>query len=146
MDKKETKNKVFPRAAVGGVVFRDDRVLLVKRAQAPAQNQWAVPGGKIMPGENMRDAVKREIFEETGIKVDPGEPVFVFELIEPGSNKSIDFHYIIIDFDCAYVEGDAVPGDDALDAKWVSRDELGKLSVNPKTLELLADKYGFRAI
>ncbi|MGD9898681.1 MAG: NUDIX hydrolase [Calditrichaceae bacterium] len=146
MDEKDTKYNEFPRAAVGGVVFRDDRVLLVKRAQAPARNQWAIPGGKILAGENMRDAVQREIFEETGIKVNPGEPVFVFELIEPGLNDSINFHYIIIDFDCIYVEGEAIPGDDALDVKWVSRNDLGKLSVNPKTLELLADKYNFCAI
>lgn len=145
MDKKEAIDTNYPQTAVGGVVFKDDRVLLVKRGHAPAENLWAVPGGKILPGEKMREAVKREILEETGIAVESGNPVFVFELIEYGKNNSIDFHYIIIDFECHYIHGEAVPGDDACDARWVSRKELAELSVNPKTLELLAEKYNFYA-
>ena len=57
----------FPKVAVGAVIFDENKILLVKRSNPPAKGKWAVPGGKVMAGENLQYALKREILEETGL-------------------------------------------------------------------------------
>ena len=57
--------------SVGGVVFHNARVLLVKLTCGPAKGKWLIPGGLVGPGETLQEAVKREIFEATGQKIKP---------------------------------------------------------------------------
>ena len=56
---------------VGGVVIHEDKVLLVKLTYGPAKGMWLIPGGLVDRGETLQEAVKREILEETGVKVQP---------------------------------------------------------------------------
>lgn len=132
-----------PCLAVGAVVFRDDQVLLVRRGKPPAADQWAIPGGRVNLGETLREAAEREIREETGILIRALEPVFQFESIHRDSDGRIRFHYVIIDLSGTYLDGEIQPGDDATDARWVSRSELRELPVNPVTLKLLKTHYAF---
>ena len=125
-----------PQVAVGAVVFRENRVLLVQRKNEPAAGQWAIPGGRVKQGETLKSAAEREVFEETGLRIKAGEPVYVLEYID-------SVHYIIIDLDAEYISGDPIPADDASDARWVSSDELAALHVTPSTLKLLKEKYDF---
>ncbi len=125
-----------PQVAVGAVVFKENRVLLVQRKNEPAAGQWAVPGGRVNRGETLKAAAERELFEETGIRIEAGKPVYVFEYIRT-------FHYVIIDLDAVYISGEAVAADDALDVRWVSAAELTTLDVTSSTLQLLREKYDF---
>ena len=95
----------FPRVAVGAVIIKNDKVLLVKRSNPPAKGKWAVHGGKILPGETMQDALRREILEETGLIITVDDVVHVFDVIEK-ENKKISFHYVIIDFTCRILSGE----------------------------------------
>lgn len=132
-----------PRLAVGAIVFKDNRVLLVKRANAPAAGHWAIPGGSVRLGETLRAAAEREIKEETGITINALSPVFQFETIEKDTDGRIRFHYVIIDLAAEYMHGDICPGDDAAAARWVSPDELESLQLNPVTRNALKDIYAF---
>jgi ADP-ribose pyrophosphatase len=132
-----------PCLAVGAVVFKDNRVLLVRRGKSPALGQWAIPGGSVKLGETLQRAAEREIKEETGITICAEGPVFQFESIEKDHAGQIRFHYIIIDVAARFVGGDIRPGDDAADARWVSASELQDLPVNSVTRNMLKKLYEF---
>lgn len=137
------KEKHFPQVAVGAVIFKDNQVLLVKRSNPPAQGSWAVPGGKINPGETMQQALVREVKEETGLDISVGEIVHVFDVIRHNNQGELTFHYVIIDFLCEYKKGELIAGDDAQEARWISQLELKEMNINPKTKRLLKDKFNF---
>jgi len=132
-----------PKVAVGAVVFKDERVLLVRRGQPPSKNLWAIPGGSVEIGETLQEAAQREILEETGIKIQAGEPVFTFDVIERDGTGKIRFHYVIVDLAADYVTGDTQAGDDAAEARWVTAQEIDELKVSAPTLNLLKTKFGF---
>ncbi len=98
---------------VGVVLVEEGNLLLIQRGRQPGRGLWAVPGGKIRPGEPMREAARREMREETGLEVDVGEVVWVGEYIED------DHHLVLIDFAGVRTGGELTPGDDADDARWV---------------------------
>ena len=128
---------------MGAVVFREDRVLLIRRGQAPAKNLWAIPGGSVEIGETLQQAAEREILEETGIRIRAARPIYIFDVIERDESESIRFHYVIIDLSAEYVSGELSAGDDAVEARWVSAEEINGLAVNSTTLQLLKTKFGF---
>lgn len=132
-----------PALAVGAVVFKDNRVLLVKRGNPPAQGVWAIPGGSVELGETLKSAAEREVLEETGIVIKAGEPIFSFESIHRDDKDRVRFHYYIVDLAASYISGEPAAGDDALDVRWISREGLGRLNVNPSTLKLLVQIFSF---
>jgi ADP-ribose pyrophosphatase len=135
----------LPRVAVGAVVFKEDRVLLVQRGKPPAESLWAIPGGRVELGETLQQAAEREILEETGATIRAHEPVFTFDIIEREPNGAVRFHYVVVDLLADCVAGDLAPGGDATDARWVSPAELSLLRVSPATLDLLRARFGFVA-
>ena len=131
-----------PRVAVGGVVFKDNRVLLVRRGKPPAEGEWAIPGGSVDLGETLQQAVERELREETGITVKANQIACVFDVIPRDRQGRVQFHYVIIDLMADYVSGLPWPGDDVSAARWVAPHELEGLRINATTLGLLK-KLGF---
>ena len=132
-----------PRVAVGAVIFKDDKVLLVLRRKPPAENQWSIPGGCVELGETLQEAAEREILEETGIFVRAREPIFSFDVIERDEGGRIRFHYVILDLAADYIHGKIKAGDDALEASWVSSKEINARKVSAATRKLLKECYGF---
>ncbi len=137
----------FPQLAAGAFVEHNDRVLLIQRGRPPAQHEWALPGGKVLPGESLADAVEREVLEESGIgvRVPRGEggvykPVYTFENIVRDHAGDILFHYVVIDLAAEYVSGEPKPGDDAEDAGWFTREELSVLHLNHVTERFLRER------
>ena len=132
-----------PRVAVGAIVFNDHKVLLVQRGKPPAEDLWAIPGGSVEIGETLKSAAEREIFEETGIRICAGDPVYTFDAIDRDRKGRVRFHYVIVDLMAEYVAGEPRAGDDATGARWISADELNNINVSGTTLELLKTKFDF---
>ena len=132
-----------PRVAVGAVVFKDDCVLLVRRGQAPAKDLWAIPGGSVKIGETLQEAAEREILEETGIQIRAAKPIYIFDVIERDVAGEVRFHYVIVDLAADFVTGEPSPGDDAVEARWISADEINNLQVSAATRKLLKNRFGF---
>lgn len=110
-----------PILGVAGVVFDGERVLLVRRSRPPQQGQWSLPGGALETGEAVRDGVRREIREETGLEVEVRELVEVFERIVHDAEGAVEYHYVLLDYLCEWVGGELAAGCDAADAAWFDR-------------------------
>lgn len=132
-----------PRVAVGAFVFRDARILMVKRGRPPAKGLWAIPGGNVELGETLQEATEREIKEETGLVIRAGLPVYTFDVIDRDDDGKIRYHYVIVDLAAEFVSGSIQPGDDAKEARWVSADELKELNMSERTRQVLNEKFGF---
>lgn len=113
-----------PILGVAGVVIHEDRVLLIRRGQPPLEGAWSIPGGALEVGETVADGVRRELREETGLDVRVSALIEVFERIEPGIGATPRYHYVVLDYLCERIGGDAIPGGDAAAVAWVNEQDL----------------------
>ena len=112
-----------PIVAVGGIVLKNKKILLVKRQNPPDKNMWSIPGGAVELGETLSEAVQREIREECGIKVDNGQVIAVIDKIYY-AESGILYHYEIVDFEFKDFIGNPRPGSDALDIRFFTFSEV----------------------
>lgn len=123
-----------PQLAVGAVCVVDGSLLLIQRATAPGAGLWSLPGGRVEVGETLRDALVREVAEETGLAVTAGDLVGWVERIDA------DHHFVIFDFVVVPVgDREVVAGDDAAAAAWVPLAELGARPLVPGLAAFLRD-------
>lgn len=135
MSRREYPQK--PIVGVGAIVVREGKVLLVKRAAAPSRGLWAIPGGSLELGETLQRGAEREILEETGIRIRAGAPVYAFDFIEYDTSNRLQYHFVVVDVEAEYVGGEVQAADDALDARWVSPEDLQGMPVSRNTLKIL---------
>lgn len=126
-----------PRVAIGALVFRDGRLLVVERGKPPAEGIWALPGGSVELGETLAQAVEREVLEETGVVVRAGPVVYTFDAVVRDDDGRVRFHYVIVDLECEFIRGEPVAGDDVTAARFVSREEFATLRSSRATVDLL---------
>jgi len=127
-----------PIIGVGAVVWHQDRVLLIKRGKEPNIGSWSLPGGAQELGETVRDAVCREVMEETGVKISSPVLIDTVDLISPAKDGKIAYHYTLIDFVAVARDPDVRPGGDAADARWVNINDVTSYKLWTKTLEIIA--------
>ncbi len=127
-----------PVVAVGGVTVRDGHVLLIRRGQPPRRGGWQIPGGKVELGETLREALVREMSEETALVVEPLEILTVADRIER-DDDSVSYHFVIVDYLCRWVAGEARAGSDALEVAWVTGDDLAAYRLPAPALDVVQD-------
>lgn len=130
-----------PFVGVGSIIIENNRVVLVKRAHPPIQGQWSIPGGVLEVGETVREAAIREAREETGLIVEPGELLGVFDRILRDADERVQYHYVLIDFFCRRVGGEPLAASDATEVRWFTREELPSLSLAEDTLKVIHKGY-----
>jgi ADP-ribose pyrophosphatase YjhB (NUDIX family) len=127
----------LPLVGVGAIIIDGDRVLLAKRSHPPIQGQWSIPGGVLEVGEMVRDAAIREAREETGLIVEPGELLGVYDRILRDPEKRVQYHYVLIDFLCRAIGGQLQAATDAAEVRWFKREELPALNLAEDTQEVI---------
>ena len=127
----------LPLVGVGAIIIEDDRVLLVRRAHPPLQAQWSIPGGVLEVGEFMRAAAIREVREETGLIVEPGELLGVYERVLRNEAQRVQYHYVLIDFLCRPVGGELYAASDAEEVRWFKSEELPPLKLAEDTQDVI---------
>jgi 8-oxo-dGTP diphosphatase len=126
-----------PLVGVGAIIIENARVVLVKRAHPPLQAEWSIPGGVLEVGELVREAAIREAREETGLTVEPGELLGVYDRVLRNADKRVQYHYVLIDFLCRRIAGDLAAASDAAEVRWFTGQELPELKLAEDTLEVI---------
>ncbi len=133
-----------PLVGVGAIIVEGGRVVLVKRGHAPLLGEWSIPGGLLEVGETLHAAVVREALEETGLAVEPSELLGVYDRVVRDGNGRTLYHYVLIDFLCRRVAGELQAAGDAAEARWLTREELGHLSLAADTEDVI--RKGFERV
>jgi len=147
-----------PVVGVGGVVIENGRALLIRRGTEPLLGQWSIPGGTLELGESLENGVIRELKEETGLTVRIVEMIEVFDRIyedeadaaggEKSGSSSIAakkkgprYHYVIIDYLCERIDGEAKAGSDVTDVAFATEDELVQYGLTETATRILRKAF-----
>ena len=139
-----SKNREYPErpfVGVGVVVLHGNEVLLIQRGKAPNKGQWSIPGGKQQLGETIVQAVHRELFEETRVKIKQPALLDVVDVITPDDKGEIQYHYTLVDYQAEWLSGKCRSGDDADAVKWVHFDELNSVELLEITREIILKAF-----
>jgi 8-oxo-dGTP diphosphatase len=122
-----------PVVGVGGVVIENGRALLIKRGSEPLLGEWSIPGGTLELGESLQQGVARELLEETGLEVQVLDMIEAFDRIflDPAAANAENrtrpkYHYVIVDYLCERLAGEAQAGSDVTDIAYAAEGELEK--------------------
>jgi len=141
-----------PVVGVGGVVIENGRVLLIRRGGEPMKGHWSIPGGTLETGETLEEGTLREMKEETGLGVRVVELIEVFERIFRDENADEApagrgtkirprYHFVILDYLCERVEGEARAGGDVTDVAWAAENELEPYQLTPTATRIIKKAF-----
>jgi len=134
-----------PILGVGGVVISHGRVLLVRRGRAPALGEWSIPGGMLESGETLAEGVRRELSEETGLDVRVLAFLEVFERIDVDGDGKTRHHYVVLDYFCERISGEARAGSDVTEVAWAAPAELEGYSLTATATRVIRQAFEMAA-
>ena len=135
--KDERRYPARPFASVGIVIWREDKVLLVRRSKPPHKGFWSLPGGMQDLGETILEAAVREAREETGLTVTPLGIVTALDAITRDAKGKVEFHSTIVDVAAESREGEARAQDDAHDVRWATLEEIERICEWPEVARVV---------
>jgi 8-oxo-dGTP diphosphatase len=121
------------------------RILLVERGGQPLKGYWSLPGGLVETGETLEEAVRREVFEETGLRVKPIRMFGIFERIMRDAKGRAEYHYLLADYVCTARSAALRPADDVSRAAWVLPSGLCNYQLTAGTQEVIEAAFGEEA-
>ena len=125
-----------PQLAVSASIFRDDRILLVRRARSPARGFYSLPGGRVEFAESLHAALTREVVEETGLEIEIAGLAGWREVLPAAPG---DGHYLILSFAARWVANEPVLNEELDDFKWLAPDRLGDLKLTAGLAGIVGD-------
>jgi len=129
-----------PVVEVGGVIIDKGRALLIRRGSEPLRGHWSIPGGTLELGESLQAGVARELKEETGMEVRVLDLIEVFDRIFPADmddGRGPKFHYVIVDYLCERISGEAHAGSDVTDVSYAREEELEEYQLTETATRVL---------
>jgi 8-oxo-dGTP diphosphatase len=130
---------MHPQLAVSAAIFRDGKVLLVRRARSPAKGFYSLPGGRVEFGETLHAALHREVDEETALKV---EIIGLAGWCEVVPGTSGGGHYLIMSFATRWIAGEPVLNEELDDFRWLEPAALGDLRLTGGLEEVIRSARG----
>jgi ADP-ribose pyrophosphatase YjhB (NUDIX family) len=130
-----------PIVGVGAVIIDQGRVVLVKRKYEPLAGQWSLPGGRLELGETLEAGLAREMIEETGLVVEVGPVVDVFDRIMLDPERRVRYHYVLVDYLCRPVGGVLTHGSDVAAAELVDPGDLERFRLTPKATSVIEKAF-----
>jgi 8-oxo-dGTP diphosphatase len=136
-----------PLVGIGGVVIHDGRAVLIRRGSEPLKGEWSIPGGMLELGETLEQGVERELWEEVGLRAQVVGFIEVFDRIyfepnEPEGNRGGPrFHYVIVDFLCELLSGEAKAGSDVTDVAWAREEELAGFQMTETAMRIVRKAF-----
>jgi 8-oxo-dGTP diphosphatase len=126
-----------PIVGVGAVVLVDGQVVLIKRRYEPLAGQWSLPGGTLEVGETLEAGTAREILEETGLVVDVGPVIEVFDRILVDPDQRVRYHFVLIDYLCRPIGGTLQHGSDVDDVTLADPADLARYGLTAKATAII---------
>jgi nucleoside triphosphatase len=136
------KKQIYPEVAVGALIFNTENKLLLMKSHK-WRNKYVIPGGHVEFGERLEDALKREVKEETGLKIYDIKLIGVQDFIFDRAYYKRK-HFVFIDYCCKTNSTNVKLNNEAQSHKWVSIDETSKLPVEPYTRKTIEGYLGKR--
>jgi 8-oxo-dGTP diphosphatase len=127
-----------PYLAVSAAIFRDGRVLIVRRAQPPAAGLYTLPGGVVEVGETLAEAVVREVREETGLAIEPQALAGHRDVIVRDAAGRVERHFVILPFAARWTAGEIVLNEELAEARWLLPAELSALATTDGLADIVA--------
>lgn len=142
-----------PVVGVGGVVIVDGRALLIRRGSEPLRGQWSIPGGMLELGESLQQGVARELLEETGLVVRVLDLIEVFDRVyfdgkdgEQRDARGPKFHFVIVDYLCERIAGEAIAGSDVTHVSFAREDELEEYGLTETATRVLKKAFAMERL
>src|SRR5688500_834939 len=126
-----------PITGVGAVIMTGAGVVLIKRKYEPLAGHWSLPGGTLDLGETLESATAREALEETGLVVEVGPLVEVFDRILLDEAGKVRYHFVLVDYLCRPVGGELRAGSDAEDVAIAAPADLGRYRLAAKAFDVI---------
>ncbi len=140
-----------PVVGIGGVVIEQGRALLIRRGGEPLRGQWSIPGGYLELGESLKDGVARELLEETGLQVLVLDLIEVFDRVyhdpdetNPRNLEGPKFHFVIVDYLCERISGEARAGSDVTDVAYATEDELTQYHLSSTATRVIKNAFAMQ--
>lgn len=137
------KHKGAPVIGVGAVVWNEGRLLMIRRANEPGAGCWSIPGGKLELGETTEQAVQREVLEETAVCCEPIALIGVYDVFIRDDKGQVSDQFCLINYAAKWLSGAPVAGDDALEARFMTLNEINELDLWGEVRSVIRDSEKF---
>ena len=126
-----------PVVGVGAVIVSEGNVVLIRRRFEPLAGRWSLPGGAVDLGETLEAAVAREMREETGLEVEVGPIIEVFDRIMLDDEQRVQYHFVLVDYLCWPLSGELHASSDVEAAVLVGPEDLGRYELTEKATAVI---------
>jgi 8-oxo-dGTP diphosphatase len=126
-----------PYVAVSAAIFRNDKLLIVRRAHPPAAGLYTLPGGVVELGETLIETVRREVREETNLEIEPLMLAGYRDVIVRDADGRVERHFVVLPFAARWLAGEITLNEELAEARWLIPSEVSRLATTEGLAEIV---------